>query len=145
MKVRGLRKRYRTDDSELNEVSPRYAIMKEKGAVIGFQNVELLSHNTVQYWIDGINFLKKKYPKKLIIANIMAPVVKEEWQSLVSQLNNTSIDAFELNFSCPHGMPEKNIGMAIGTNAEISSMITAWVREVSSKPVFVKFNKTYCV
>lgn len=131
-------KTIKPDNFELNDVSPRYAIMEENGSVIGFQNIELLSHNTIQYWIHGINFLKKKYPKKVIIASIMAPVIKKEWQNLVLQLNNTPIDAFELNFSCPHGMPEKNIGMAIGTNAEISSMITSWVHEVSLKPVFVK-------
>ena len=35
-------------------------------------------------------------------------------------------------------MPEKGIGMAIGTDAEISSMIIGWVKEVAAKPVFVK-------
>lgn len=35
---------------------------------------------------------------------------------------------------------EKGIGMAIGTSAEISSMITKWVMEVAKKPVFVKLS-----
>lgn len=126
------------DDLEMIEASPRYETLKSKGKVIGFQNIELLSHKTVKYWCDGIQYLKKKHPTKVIIASIMAPVEKEEWQSLVQILNNTPIDAYELNFSCPHGMPEKNIGMAIGTSAEISSLITSWVKEVAKKPVFVK-------
>jgi dihydropyrimidine dehydrogenase (NAD+) subunit PreA len=84
--------------------------------------------------------LRKKHPTKVQIASIMAPVIKEEWQNLVLKLNDAEIDAFELNFSCPHGMPEKGIGMAIGTNPEISSMITKWVKEVSKKPVFVKLS-----
>jgi dihydropyrimidine dehydrogenase (NAD+) subunit PreA len=70
----------------------------------------------------------------------MAPVIKAEWQNLVKTFNDSEIDAFELNFSCPHGMPEKGIGMAIGTNAEISAMITKWVMEVAKKPVFVKLS-----
>ena len=37
-------------------------------------------------------------------------------------------------------MPEKGIGMAIGTNAEISATITKWVMEVAKKPVFVKLS-----
>ena len=126
------------DNLEMLEASPRYAVMKEKNKVIGFQNIELLSHKTVKYWCDGIRYLKEKHPKKVIIASIMAPVEKEEWQNLVETLNETPIDAFELNFSCPHGMPEKNIGMAIGTSAEISILITSWVKAVAKKPVFVK-------
>lgn len=126
------------DNLEMLEASPRYAVMKERNKVIGFQNIELLSHKTVKYWCEGIRYLKEKHPKKVIIASIMAPVEKEEWQNLVKTLNETPIDAFELNFSCPHGMPEKNIGMAIGTSAEISILITSWVKAVAKKPVFVK-------
>ncbi|MBR2069443.1 MAG: hypothetical protein IJ877_06760 [Candidatus Gastranaerophilales bacterium] len=126
------------DDLEMIEASPRYAIMKEKGRVIGFQNIELLSHKTVQYWVDGIKYLKEKHPTKVIIASIMAPVKREEWQELIRIFNDTPIDAYELNFSCPHGMPERNIGMAIGTSAEISILITSWVKAIATKPVFVK-------
>ena len=126
------------DDLLMEEASPRYATIKEKGKVICLQNIELLSHETLQYWIDGIKYLKKKHPSKVIIASIMAPVERKEWQNLVETLNNTPIDAFELNFSCPHGMPERNIGMAIGTSAEVSILITSWVKSVATKPVFVK-------
>ncbi len=126
------------DNLEMIEASPRYATIKEKGKVICLQNIELLSHKTVQYWVDGIKYLKDKHPTKVIIASIMAPVEKDEWQNLVGTLNDTSIDAYELNFSCPHGMPERNIGMAIGTSAEVSILITSWVKAVAKKPVFVK-------
>lgn len=126
------------DDLEMVEASPRYATIKENGKVICLQNIELLSHKTIQYWVDGIKYLKEKHPTKVIIASIMAPVECKEWQNLVKIFNKTPIDAFELNFSCPHGMPERHIGMAIGTSAEISSIITAWVKAVSTKPVFVK-------
>ncbi len=126
------------DDLAMNEASLRYAVLRDQKHIIGFQNIELLSHQTVKYWCDGIKFLKQKYPHKVVIASIMAPVNKEAWQNLVRAINNTPADAFELNFSCPHGMPEKGIGMAIGTDAEISSQITAWVKEVAQKPVFVK-------
>lgn len=126
------------DDLEMIEASPRYATIKEQGRVICLQNIELLSHKTVQYWVDGIKYLKEKHPSKVIIASIMAPVEREKWQNLVKALNDTPIDAYELNFSCPHGMPERNIGMAIGTSAEISILITSWVKAVAVKPVFVK-------
>ena len=128
------------DDLEMNEASPRYAVFADKKRIIGFQNIELLSHKTVKYWCDGIKYLKQKYPTKVIIASIMAPVNKTAWQDLVKAINNTPADAFELNFSCPHGMPEKGIGMAIGTDAGISAEITKWVKEVAQKPVFVKLS-----
>ena len=126
------------DDLEMTEASPRYAIMKEKGKVIGLQNIELLSHKTVQYWVDGIKYLKAKHPTKVIIASIMSPVDRSAWHKLVLRLNETPVDAYELNFSCPHGMPEKGIGMAIGTTTEISTLITGWVKDIATKPVFVK-------
>ncbi len=128
------------DDLEMIEASQRYATWKVGSKVCGFENIELLSHLTIQQWLDGIKFLKQKHPTKVQIASIMAPVVKEEWQNLVKTFNASEVDAFELNFSCPHGMPEKGIGMAIGTNAEISAMITKWVMEVAQKPVFVKLS-----
>lgn len=128
------------DDLEMNEASPRYAVLHDRKRIIGFQNIELLSHQTVKYWCEGIKFLKQKYPHKVIIASIMAPVNKDAWQDLVRTINNTPADAFELNFSCPHGMPEKGIGMAIGTDAEVSAQITKWVKEVAQKPVFVKLS-----
>lgn len=128
------------DDLEMKEASLRYAVLQNKKRIIGFQNIELLSHQTVQYWCDGIKQLKQKHPTKVVIASIMAPVDKNAWQDLVKTLNNTPADGFELNFSCPHGMPEKGIGMAIGTDAEISSQITTWVKEVAQKPVFIKLS-----
>ena len=126
------------DDMEMSEASPRYEVIKEHDKIIGFQNIELLSHKSVHYWCNGIKYLKKKHPTKAIIASIMAPVERERWFELVNTLNETPIDAYELNFSCPHGMPERNIGMAIGTSAEISILITSWVKSVATKPVFVK-------
>lgn len=128
------------DNLEMIEASQRYATWKVGNKVCGFENIELLSHLTIQQWLEGIKYLKQKHPTKVQIASIMAPVIKEEWQNLVRTFNQSEVDAFELNFSCPHGMPEKGIGMAIGTNAEISSMITKWVMEVAQKPVFVKLS-----
>ena len=128
------------DNLEMSEASPRYAVLQDQKRIIGFQNIELLSHHTVQYWCEGIDYLKQKHPHKVIIASIMAPVEKAAWQDLVQTLNHTKADAFELNFSCPHGMPEKGIGMAIGTDAQISASITQWVKEVAQKPVFVKLS-----
>lgn len=131
-------KTIKPDDLEIVDASPRFAVLKDKESIIGFQNIEMISHKPVEEWCEGIRYLKEKHPSKVIIASIMAPVEKEAWQNLVRRLNSTPADAFELNFSCPNGMPEKNMGMAIGVCPETSAMITAWVNEVSEKPIFVK-------
>ncbi|MBQ8464651.1 MAG: NAD-dependent dihydropyrimidine dehydrogenase subunit PreA [Alphaproteobacteria bacterium] len=128
------------DDLEMIEASTRYASWRSGAKVCGFENIEMLSHLTIQEWLDGIKYLKQKYPTKVQIASIMAPVVKEEWQKMVKTFNHSGADAFELNFSCPHGMPEKGIGMAIGTHADLSAEITKWVKEVAEIPVFVKLS-----
>ena len=128
------------DDLELHEASPRYTVLKENKRIIGFQNIELLSHQTVQYWCDGIKFLKQKYPHKVIIANIMAPINKITWQTLVRTLDQTPVDGFELGLSCPHGILEKGAPLAVSTDAQMSAQITSWVKEVTQKPVFVKLS-----
>ena len=128
------------DELKLAETSPRYAVLKDKKNIIGFQNIELLSHKNLEYWCKGIKFLKQKYPTKVLIANIMAPINKEIWQNLVKTLNNTPIDAFELGLSCPHGILEKGAPLAVSTDSKMSAQITAWVKEVAKKPVFVKLS-----
>lgn len=127
-----------SESLEIRDASPRFGVLKDGRRTVGFQNIELLSRHPLSYWQDGIAALKRDFPSKVIIASIMAPVVKEEWQHLVTLLQKLPVDAFELNFSCPHGMPEQGLGMAIGTNASLSAEITGWVKEAAKIPVFVK-------
>ena len=127
-------------DIEMIEASPTYAALKDGPKVYGFENIEMLSHLTLKEWLKGIQFLKKKHPTKVIIVSLMAPIKKQEWQKLVKTFNKSPCDAFELNFSCPNGVPEKGIGMAIGTDPELSAEITKWVMEVAEKPIFVKLS-----
>ncbi len=123
------------------DVSPRFAAIHDGSrTVTGFENIELLSKHTLHDWKAGITALKKSHPSKVIVASIMAPLEKNAWQNLVRELQQTPVDAFELNFSCPHGMPEKGVGMAIGTDPELSSRITRWVKETATVPVFVKLS-----
>lgn len=124
----------------MKDASPRFATLKINKKVIGFENFELLSKHDLDYWKQGIIELKKLYPSKVLLASIMAPAMEEEWQKLVLELQTVPIDGFELNFSCPHGMPEQGVGMAIGTNPKIATDITRWVMKVAKKPVFIKLS-----
>jgi dihydropyrimidine dehydrogenase (NAD+) subunit PreA len=53
-------------------------------------------------------------------------------------MEGAGADAVELNFSCPHGMPELGVGSAIGQDAEISARIAGWVKSAVRIPVIVK-------
>ncbi len=39
---------------------------------------------------------------------------KDAWVEIVQRCEEAGVDAFEVNFSCPHGMPERKMGMAMG-------------------------------
>lgn len=44
---------------------------------------------------------------------------REAWEELIERCEESGVDAFEINFSCPHGMPERKMGMAMGQDPEI--------------------------
>src|SRR5436190_24121107 len=48
------------------------------------------------------------------------------------------VDSFELNFSCPHGLPERKMGAAMGENPEIVEEVSGWVMSAAKKPVWAK-------
>ena len=76
-----------------------------KGEVIGFENIELISDRPFDVWIEELTELKKRYPKKMVIASIMEEYRREAWYEIVERTQATGVDGFELNLSCPHGLP----------------------------------------
>lgn len=126
---------------KVKNVAPRFGVIKNlRNETIGFENFELVDTNELEVWTSQLEDIKKEYPDRLIIGSIMAEINKKDWQDLTVELQNSGIDALELNFSCPHGMPEKGIGHAIGQDPDLTEMITSWVKEVSTVPVIVKLS-----
>jgi dihydroorotate dehydrogenase len=39
---------------------------------------------------------------------------KDAWCEIIERCQDAGVDAFELNFSCPHGLPERKMGAAMG-------------------------------
>lgn len=72
-----------------------------------------------------------------IIANIAGSTIEEyvEVAKLISA--HPTIKALELNISCPN---VKHGGIALGTQPEMAAKVTKAVKEVSSKPVYVKLS-----
>jgi dihydropyrimidine dehydrogenase (NAD+) subunit PreA len=132
-------KTIKPDSFVVSDVSPRFnAISSRVGDVIGFENIELVSKRELAYWIDTIGKLKREFPRKPVIASIIGDTERGSWAALAEAVESAGADAVELNFSCPHGMPEKGVGAAIGQSAAISARVTGWVRAATKLPVIAK-------
>jgi dihydroorotate dehydrogenase subfamily 1 len=128
------------DASKVVNTAPRYAKLRsrETGEVVGFENIELISDRPFDVWIKELRQLKKDYPSKMLIASIMEEYRRDAWHEIVNRVQDTGVDAFELNLSCPHGLPERKMGMAMGEDPSICEEVVGWVKEVSKIPVWAK-------
>lgn len=128
------------DASKVINTAPRYGKLKSHatGEVIGFQNIELISDMDFEVWLEEFLDVKAAYPDRPLIASIMEEFNKDRWQEVVERVQVTGVDGFELNFSCPHGLPERKMGAAMGQSPEIVEEVTGWVKQVSKLPVWAK-------
>jgi len=127
-------------DKVVNTV-PRYGKLKnrkDQKEVIGFQNIELISDRPFEVWLKELRECKEAYPDHVLIASIMEEYRKDAWVEIVERTQETGVDAFELNLSCPHGLPERRMGAAMGQDPEIVEEVTSWAKEASSIPVYSK-------
>ncbi len=74
----------------------------------------------------------------MLIASVMEEYRKDAWQQIIREVQETGVDGFELNLSCPHGLPERKMGMAMGEDPSIVDEVVGWVKEVSKIPVWAK-------
>src|SRR5271169_691532 len=128
------------DASKVVNVTPRYAKLHSSDGkeVIGWQNIELISDRSFKIWEDEFKKCKDLFPDRVLIASIMEEYRKDAWVEIVERCEKVGVDAFELNFSCPHGLPERKMGAAMGENPDILREVVAWVMSVAKKPVWAK-------
>lgn len=130
------------DASKVVNVAPRYARMRvgPKGGetIVGWENIELISDRPFDVWIDEFKRVKDKYPKGVLIASIMEEYRKDAWVEIVERCQDAGVDAFELNFSCPHGLPERKMGAAMGQDCDILEEVCGWVNAAARVPVWAK-------
>ncbi len=114
----------------VNNLQNRFAVIRHGGRVTGFENLELLSEITPEVWYDAVAKLKREFPTKVLIGSIMGDGRSpNQWIDLARGCQEAGADMIELNFSCPHGYPERGKGAAIGQNPEYAAQITRWVKE----------------
>jgi dihydropyrimidine dehydrogenase (NADP+)/dihydropyrimidine dehydrogenase (NAD+) subunit PreA len=127
------------DASKIINVSPRYAkLHASNGEVIGWENIELISDRPFHIWLDEFKKCKDRFPDRVLIASIMEEYRKDAWIEIVERCEETGVDGFELNFSCPHGLPERKMGSAMGEDPEILEEVCGWVMSATKKPVWAK-------
>src|SRR6202158_1207496 len=131
------------DSSKVINTAPRYAKLKareDEKVIVGFENIELISDRPFDAWLDEFRQLKRNYPAKILIASIMEEYRREAWHEIVRRVQDTGVDGFELNLSCPHGLPERKMGMAMGEDPSIVREVTGWVKEVAKIPGWAKMS-----
>jgi len=127
------------DASKVTNVSPRYAKLHAKdGEVIGWENIELISDRPFRIWEDEFKRCKDAQPPGALIASIMEEYNRDAWIELVQRCEAAGVDAFELNFSCPHGLPERRMGAAMGQDPDILEEVCGWVKSAATKPFWAK-------
>jgi dihydropyrimidine dehydrogenase (NAD+) subunit PreA len=141
----GVTKTLVMDASTILNVSPRLASLSYPGPrrgprrIYAFQNIELVTDRDLSAWLREIEGLRKKYPSKLVIASIMDDASKPDgWQKMARQCEAAGAQMIELNLSCPHGMPERGMGQAIGQDRRLSKQVTRWAVEAVGIPVLPK-------
>ena len=128
------------DASKVTNVAPRYARMRATGSkeVFGWQNIELISDRPFETWLEEFDSVKQSHPDGILIASVMEEYNKERWIEMIGRCQEVGVDAFELNFSCPHGLPERKMGAAMGEDPDIVGEVTGWVMEAATIPVWAK-------
>jgi dihydroorotate dehydrogenase subfamily 1 len=128
------------DASKVVNVQPRYARLRARDSneIIGWENIELISDRSFDVWVDELKAVKDKYPDRILIASIMEEYRRDAWVEIVERCQELGVDAFELNFSCPHGLPERKMGSAMGEDPELLEEVAGWVNEVATIPVWAK-------
>ena len=126
------------DASKVINVAPRYARMRVEKTIVGWENIELISDRPFETWEQEFRQVKDAYPERVLIASIMEEYSKDRWVEIVERCQQAGVDAFELNFSCPHGLPERRMGAAMGQDPEILEEVCRWVSGAAQVPVWAK-------
>ena len=128
------------DASKVINVTPRYGKLhaSDKREVVGWENIELISDRPIEIWLEEFRRCKDQDPRGILIASIMEEYRKDAWFEIVERCEDAGVDGFELNFSCPHGLPERKMGSAMGQDPEILLEVCDWVTSATKRPVWAK-------
>ena len=107
----------------------------------GLSNIELSTDRSLALNFREVTEVKKRFPDHAVVVSLMGTAQAEgqqAWLDLLHRAEDAGADGVELNYGCPHGMPERGMGAAIGQVAEYAARCTGWVKAEAKIPVLVK-------
>jgi dihydropyrimidine dehydrogenase (NAD+) subunit PreA len=105
--------------------------------LIGLENIDLISDRDINDALAEVAALKRDHPDHVTIVSMMAGT-REEWEEIAHRVEDSGADMIECSFSCPHGMPERGMGSAVGQDADLTYDRARWVAEAVKIPVLIK-------
>jgi len=126
-------------DPHAVNVSSRYGATRWGGQrMAGLNNIELITDRPLAVNLAEIREIKRLWPDRALLVSLMVPCEEDAWKSILRQVEDSGADGVELNFGCPHGMPERGMGAAVGQVPEYVELVTRWVKHYSQLPCVVK-------
>src|SRR5271156_78384 len=123
----------------VNVSGARYgAIHGPDRRLIAMNNIELITDRDLEINLTEIKEVKRAWPDRALIVSLMVPCDEGSWKAILARVEETECDGVELNFGCPHGMSERNMGSAVGQVPEYVEMVTRWCKQHTRMPVIVK-------
>jgi dihydropyrimidine dehydrogenase (NAD+) subunit PreA len=117
--------------------SPRLSVLNYMDKrFVGLQNAEQITDRPIKDNIRDIAWLKKNYPKKVLISSIMG-YTDEDWIELAKMSEDAGADMLELNFSCPQ-MAHPSAGHRTGQDFHAVATFTEVVKKATKLPVMAK-------
>src|SRR5438093_280565 len=129
---------WKTLGDPIVDTSSRYGSIDVGGQrMVGLNNIELITDRPLDVNLREIRDVKKQYPKHVVIASLMVEK-QEDWRDIIKAVIDNGADGIELNFGCPHGMCERGMGSAVGSEPEVLKVVAGWAVEYSTVPVLIK-------
>jgi dihydropyrimidine dehydrogenase (NAD+) subunit PreA len=123
---------------DVDLVSPMMTgLSYEDKRLIALTNIDLISERDIGDVLKEVEDLKRRYSEPVLIVSIMAGS-EEDWKTITRRVQDAGADMIECSFSCPHGMPERGMGSAVGQSAELTYERARWVVEAATVPVLIK-------
>lgn len=106
--------------------------------LVGMGNIDLISSYHVDEIEKRIRHLKRRFPKKIVIASMMGSR-EEDWRNLARRLARAGADLIECSFSCPQGSMGEDAGKMVAQSVETTERVARWVKEgAPNTPVAIK-------
>ena len=122
----------------------RHAALREalrersRREIVGWENIELISDRPFEIWLEEFKRCKDQHPTAFSSPPSWRSIDRDAWFEIVERCQDAGVDGFELNFSCPHGLPERKMGSAMGEDPEILLEVCGWVMSAAKRPVWAK-------